>query len=229
MSARIASIEAHGLLGAHNVRWELSSGVNILSGGNGSGKSTLLRAVVSVLQQGKVGDAYTHIIDDLTIETVGGDINGNSVIANFDVGPADFDALGRVSVAKLTVFYDILDRLFAATGKRVLRNKSVGEVRFDLARLRSGAASVELGTAQLSSGERSVLQLFASILVTPDASVLILDEPEISLSVEWQKELLDDILSLNEDLQILVATHSPAIVMKGWVDRICEIDTLFVK
>lgn len=223
MSARIGVIEAKGLLGAYSLHWELADGVNILSGGNGSGKSTLLRGVTHLLCEGSLNTSCAKLIEWLNVSSVDGELSEENILANFDMGEVDASALASVLPDKLAIFYDILDRLFMDTGKRVLR---VGgeHVRFSLAGL--SRTQIELGVDQLSSGEKLILQLFVAILTRPKASVLILDEPEISLSVEWQKSLLDDILLLNPSLQILVATHSPAIVMNGWVDRIREIDML---
>lgn len=227
MPARIAVIEAYGLIGTCNLRWQLNAGVNILSGGNGSGKSTLLRAVAQILKNGKLSSDCVNVVDSLDV-LCDGEIDPESVITNFNIAAVNIEDLARVEPHRLNLFYDILDRLFGATGKQVLRGRASGDMRFNLHTLQGGRAAIELGVSQLSSGEKLVLQLFASILINRQASVLILDEPEISLSVEWQKSLLDNILLLNEELQILVATHSPAIVMNGWVDKIFEIGNLSI-
>lgn len=42
--------------------------------------------------------------------------------------------------------------------------------------------------------------------------VFIADEPELSLHVGWQSELVKSIQNLNSDVQIIFATHSPDIV-----------------
>lgn len=63
----------------------------------------------------------------------------------------------------------------------------------------------------LSSGERQLLVLLCNTLVARDNSRLfIIDEPEISLNVKWQRQLLDVLLELTAgtNLQFLVATHS---------------------
>lgn len=63
----------------------------------------------------------------------------------------------------------------------------------------------------LSSGERQLLLLLCNTLVARDSSRLfIIDEPEISLNVKWQRQLLDVLLdcTTGTDLQFLVATHS---------------------
>ena len=42
--------------------------------------------------------------------------------------------------------------------------------------------------------------------------IFIADEPELSLHIEWQEKLLSAIISLNNNVQLIVATHSPEIV-----------------
>ena len=56
--------------------------------------------------------------------------------------------------------------------------------------------------------------------------VLFMDEPEVSLHVEWQKRLIDLILELNPNVQIILTTHSPAVIMNGWLDNVTEVSEL---
>lgn len=63
----------------------------------------------------------------------------------------------------------------------------------------------------LSSGEKQLLLLFCNILPARDkTSIFIIDEPEISLNVEWQRELIRALLELTEEsnIQFIFATHS---------------------
>ena len=53
-----------------------------------------------------------------------------------------------------------------------------------------------------------------------------MDEPEVSLHVEWQERLIELILSLNPNVQIILTTHSPALVMNGWMDRVTEVSDI---
>jgi predicted ATP-dependent endonuclease of OLD family len=48
------------------------------------------------------------------------------------------------------------------------------------------------------------------------SAILIMDEPDISLHVDWQQKLLQMILTLNSECQILVSTHSPSMILDGW-------------
>jgi len=50
----------------------------------------------------------------------------------------------------------------------------------------------------------------------------------VSLHLEWQKCLVDLCLELNPNVQIILTTHSPAIVMNGWVDSVTEVSDITV-
>lgn len=71
----------------------------------------------------------------------------------------------------------------------------------------------------LSSGEQHELVLFYELLfkVRPNSLILI-DEPELSLHVAWQQQFLDDLQEIAKlsTLDILIATHSPQIIHDRW-------------
>ena len=52
------------------------------------------------------------------------------------------------------------------------------------------------------------------------ASILLLDEPENSLHIEWQHQLIDVIRKLNPNSQLIISTHSPSIFGDGWGDKL---------
>jgi predicted ATP-binding protein involved in virulence len=64
--------------------------------------------------------------------------------------------------------------------------------------------------SQLSSGEKQIVAIFANLLLSGDRkSVLVIDEPELSLSVVWQKKLLPDIIGTGQCNLLFAVTHSP--------------------
>lgn len=66
--------------------------------------------------------------------------------------------------------------------------------------------------SMLSSGEKQVVSLFSHLyLDNADDQIVIIDEPELSLSVPWQKRFLTDILESKKCRFILSVTHSPFI------------------
>lgn len=74
-------------------------------------------------------------------------------------------------------------------------------------------------TNQLSSGEQHELILIYLLLFkVPSNALILLDEPEISLHIVWQKEFLKDMQEIIKlrGFDMLVATHSPSIINGNW-------------
>lgn len=71
----------------------------------------------------------------------------------------------------------------------------------------------EISLNELASGEKKLVLLFSMLLLNDNLTVLI-DEPELSLSIVWQENLLSDILQYGGKNKIIIATHSPYLVSK---------------
>lgn len=140
---------------------------------------------------------------------------GNRIIEVLQSGADDAAQQAQsISDAK-KMFQDIIDDLFKETGKQVIRSEN--EIRF------SQLGEV-LRPYQLSSGEKQMLAILLTVLVEDRKPyVLFMDEPEVSLHFEWQKRLIELILKLNPNVQLIVATHSPAVIMNGWMDHVTEV------
>ena len=118
-------------------------------------------------------------------------------------------------------FLEIVDNLFLETNKKVNRDKN--ELEFLL-------GDKEINAYQLSSGEKQLLVILLTVLVQDNKSaILLMDEPEISLHIEWQRKLIKYIRELNPNAQIIIATHSPDIIIKGWLDKVVNIEDIIVK
>jgi predicted ATP-binding protein involved in virulence len=142
---------------------------------------------------------------------------GNRIIAELQNGNAD--AAQQLSLKKKR-FQDIVDELFEDTGKSIVRTEN--EIRFS-------QIGETLLPYQLSSGEKQMLAILLTVLIEDDQPyVLFMDEPEVSLHIEWQKRLIDLCLELNPNVQIILTTHSPAVVMNGWVDCVTEVTDITV-
>ena len=64
----------------------------------------------------------------------------------------------------------------------------------------------------LSSGEKQIISIFSHLyLSSPRKCAILIDEPELSISIEWQRKLLPDILKASKCQFLVVATHSPFI------------------
>lgn len=77
----------------------------------------------------------------------------------------------------------------------------------------------EISLNSLSSGEKNeILMLHDFIFNLEDGSLLMIDEPEISLHVAWQREFMKDIVQIatQKGLRVIIATHSPQIIGSKW-------------
>ena len=86
---------------------------------------------------------------------------------------------------------------------------------------------IELEPKQLSSGEQQLLLLFCYVLMSGDKpTIFMIDEPEISLNIKWQRQLVQSLLDLKEGskVQFIFATHSIELLSQ-YRDRVVELKT----
>ena len=115
-------------------------------------------------------------------------------------------------------FIEIINLLFNDTNKKV--DTDSNELNF---LCKEG----KLTPYQLSSGEKQILIILLKVLVQDNKpSILFMDEPEVSLHIDWQRKLIQYIRELNPNVQIIIATHSPGIIMDGWMDKVFEMSDL---
>lgn len=109
-----------------------------------------------------------------------------------------------------------LNTLFAETNKNIefSQNKLVVKL----------ANGDNIPFSKLSSGERQVIFIFLKVVIASvDSALILMDEPEISLHLSWQEKLLNEIRKVNTTSQIIIVTHSPAMLMNGWMDSFVDI------
>jgi len=154
--------------------------------------------------------------------------------SEFQIQPQDIDESTKNALSvyvedvekKLNVFTEIATKINLL--KRIINNKfSYKEINFSKEKgfifttlyNSSLSDSKTLAPTDLSSGEQHELVLLYELLfkVEPNSLVLI-DEPELSLHVGWQVQFLKDLQEITKlaDLDILIATHSPDIIQDRW-------------
>jgi predicted ATP-dependent endonuclease of OLD family len=82
----------------------------------------------------------------------------------------------------------------------------------------------------LSSGEKQLLLFFANLIFEVkdhSAGIFIVDEPEVSLHLAWQKMFVEKALSVGGNTQLIFATHSPEFVGK-YRNRMYKLEGTFV-
>lgn len=81
----------------------------------------------------------------------------------------------------------------------------------------------------LSTGEKQLLFLLLTVANTlGEPTVLLLDEADTGLHVDWKKILLRQLLAINPEMQIIACTHSPSLI-DGWYDNVREVSQLYCK
>lgn len=143
---------------------------------------------------------------------------GNRIIAFLQSADATQREMAAAVPMMKTFFQDTVDDLFGETGKTIDRQSN--ELRF----VQYGAP---LSPYQLSSGEKQMLVILLTVLCQDGRpGVLLMDEPEASLHFEWQKRLISTVRHLNPGAQIILTTHSPALIMDGWSDAVTEVSEI---
>ncbi len=139
-------------------------------------------------------------IDDLTLQDVVQDID--SVEDKIEAAMASRNKL-----------QELITRMFAKN-KEILFSDEKIDVRT--------TSGDQIGLASLSSGEKHLLRIFVQALLAGDSTIMI-DEPELSMHVDWQKDLIRSLRALNHDAQLIFATHSPEIMAYVPDDKIFRI------
>ena len=71
----------------------------------------------------------------------------------------------------------------------------------------------EIQLTELSSGEKQLFIIFAeTLLQSKNEYIFLADEPELSLHIDWQEQLVRNIRTINPNCQLVFATHSPDVV-----------------
>ncbi|MGN0310183.1 MAG: AAA family ATPase [Bacteroides sp.] len=116
------------------------------------------------------------------------------------------------------LFQELIDQLFSYTDKRIDRLSN------EIAFVQDGE---RLMPYLLSSGEKQMLVILLTALVrNGQHCVLFMDEPEASLHIDWQQKLIGMIRQLNPQVQLILTTHSPAVIMEGWMDAVTEVSDI---
>jgi ABC-type glutathione transport system ATPase component len=143
---------------------------------------------------------------------------GNRIIEVLQSGIPEAQAeAAKLSEAKIQ-FQDIVDELFSDTHKIIDRKSNEIELIQGDDRLEPYC---------LSSGEKQILVILLTVLVQDyKHCALLMDEPEVSLHIEWQQQLITLVRKINPNVQVILTTHSPAVIMNGWMDKVTEVSDI---
>ncbi|WP_286175853.1 AAA family ATPase [Arthrobacter sp. NEB 688] len=166
-------------------------------------------------------DAYAIVRDFLRGQGVSGRINKSSFIKRYVSEPTQREIVASILDLNLEVdeaerpmiaLQDLLNDLFSGSKRAVVRAHTIG---FDV-------EGRHLDLRTLSSGERQLLLLLLEALGA-EFNPLIVDEPELSMHLDWQSRLVASIKTVNPDCQLVLATHSPEILATVPESKIFEL------
>ena len=122
---------------------------------------------------------------------------------------------------KLSVFDSLINRIELFT--KILNERRFNFKSIEIDKEKGFIFKTQDGSilklTKLSSGEQhEVVLLFELLFKAEENSLVLIDEPEISLHVVWQREFLNDIQEIIElqKIDVVIATHSPQIINDRW-------------
>jgi ABC-type lipoprotein export system ATPase subunit len=163
------------------------------------------------------------------IKETQGSLRKYGLSVTYEENPPDFDSANAKALyvyindveEKLRIFEPLLKTLNLFS--KILKSKEFSHKNIIISKeyglkfITENGGSLEL--SELSSGEQHEIVLLFDLLFQADQNTLVLiDEPEISLHIVWQKAFLADMLKIIElrKISVMVATHSPQIVNDYW-------------
>lgn len=126
------------------------------------------------------------------------DTNLRSIVDNLDAVEYSIEQ----SMVPINRFLETISRLFS-------RGKKLGLTDNELQILLADGRVLPI--AQLSSGEKHLIKILLSSM-TSGSNAILIDEPELSLHLDWQRLFVQTILSLNPTCQLILASHSPEVM-----------------
>lgn len=221
------------------VQFTAHSDVNVIMGINGSGKTTFLSNLYKLLTDSKKSSediVYLPSIDNISmrdkrktatallqdLEYFIYDMKTGPSLMSLRMSMIDSPEEKQAELkSRIADFQTAVNGLFALTHKRVEIEGSKFTVINE---------NGTLPVAALSSGEMQILLILLRVfLLNGRESVVLIDEPENSLDIDWQFDLLNLLVRLNPNAQFFVTTHSPALFGEGWGDKVWYMEQITQK
>lgn len=210
--------------GMQDVKNSISKLTSIIKTRTMDGFSTIMGSMLGQLYKNE-DDRRNYIFEEDKIRIILDRLGENVKIADKEAiikyassGKLDNKNLNYLIGKLITLYkdqevYDVAIKNFRDTCNGYLQDKKFvyDESSVDI-RIESEYNKETLDLECLSSGEKQIVSLFSKIFLDVEkAFVMLLDEPELSLSIFWQEKLLPDIIASNKCKFLLAVTHSPFI------------------
>lgn len=238
MDQYIKSFEIHGLWDRLNINWHyIHYDVNILVGINGVGKTTLLNTIYNYyhstlpkelkgLVKGSDMDVPVYFIRSfdvpseskkkvspllIDLERVVLQNKDSDSLFNYRMRAMNYPEEASRINKRVEHLFSVINDFFSETNKTIEIDKDTNLLVF-----RRDETHV-ISMDKLSAGEKQLMLILITIFLQDEKpSVLLMDEPELSLHISWQDKLISTIRALNPNCQLIISTHSPSIFANGW-------------
>lgn len=167
----------------------------------------------------QAGREYSQLYNEL--HTIVYDIGGqNPSFSDYRLKATNFPEQADSINKRIRTLFETVDRLFAKTGKTIRIDPHTNHLIFI-------DDDEVIPLYKLSSGEKQLLLILMRVFLMEEKPyILLMDEPEISLHIEWQYKLFEEIRHLNPNCQIITSTHSPSLFGDGWGDKLVFVEDL---
>jgi len=137
---------------------------------------------------------------------------GSELVLNSIKSKIEGDETRRLEIFKpIDAVKTLVMKIFRHSGIKIGRGFNFGD------------AAQAINSDALSAGEKQMLSFIAYNAVNRD-TVILIDEPELSLHVDWQRQLFPILLGQQASNQFIIATHSPFIYSK-YPDKEIQLDS----
>lgn len=164
--------------------------------------------IIEALDDGYENNFKTHIVNILSSIHEERDVNyilTNELLRKLVMNMVRELRIEKQLLSSINVLVEVFNSFLVGDKKLVINKQEVY--------VETEGSKLPIGT--LSSGERHILTFLALVIVAGRGrNFLIIDEPEISLNIKWQRTLLNLLRELVPGTQIIVASHSPVIAKK---------------
>lgn len=121
-----------------------------------------------------------------------------TTLQDINTAASEFDMRREKSFAPFGVLLDLVGSMLSHKGVRLTDT------------LIAGDAAKAIDSTKLSAGEKQMLSFLCYNAFASESKIFI-DEPELSLHVDWQRQLVKTLVSQQQENQFFIATHSPFI------------------
>ncbi|PMH07405.1 AAA family ATPase [Vibrio splendidus] len=148
-------------------------------------------------------------------------VNQDNTVSDV-MNSSEFKSIAN-SLNEIESVMDTLNRYFKESGKCIVRDDD-NKITLGITSNNIDEEPQVICWHLLSRGEKTLIYLFLSVYFYKDRVLaFLLDEPEISFHVNWQKSLISDLAEIAPNNQFIIATHSPSLVMNGWLGNCLDL------